>query len=424
MTGNARKGPMKRGSTLVASLVAPLVLSGCLGGSSGSSGGSDAAPCSEFDCRNMLQSLNSNVMEPAIADFESEADKLVTEARAYRDTLNSEAFETDAAKNARSSAEQAWESAMLVWQEIEMMQIGPLKDNSGALRDAVYSWPATSECGLDKEIVKANEESGYDITTRTALRKGLNGIEYALFRENLDASAGCTGDEIDTWKNDLDDQQRAEYRAEYVATAAKAVADRGAELNQKWTGDNGFATELTNPGSEESRFDSAQDAVNAVSDALFYFEKQTKDIKIAEPLCGEKTNCPDSGQPDVEKVENPYSNRSKAHINQNFIAFQTLFLGNREGEASQPGFDDFLDAINSEEDGKTVSSMMETDIQQAIDDLSRVNGTLVEALGTTSGEDSVRDVWQSAQDVTDRLKNDFLAVLGLSIPDAAAGDGD
>ena len=65
-------------------------------------------------------------------------------------------------------------------------------------------------------------------------------------------------------------------------------------LADRWS--TSFGEELSTPGSPTSRFTTVQEALNAVSDALFYLDKMTKDAKLGTPLglinCESET-CPE-----------------------------------------------------------------------------------------------------------------------------------
>ena len=426
MRGDMLKGIHNRKTLTLASVMGSLLLAGCGGSSSGGGGGGvDVCADTEFDCQAMLTNLNDNIMVPSVQDFQTQATKLEDKAEAYSTTL-SEGGDMAAAE---TELQEAWDDAMLSWQSIEVMQVGPLKDNSGALRDNIYSWPSTDSCNVDEDVILATDDQNYDITSRAVTRRGLDALEYVAYSTG-DLTLSCSDDQVtgnstlQQWTN-LSDAEKRQYRATYAEKAAVALSDRADELVSKWTGSNGFEQELTNPDSNGSRFANQLEAVNAVTDSLFYIEDEVKDIKLAVPLCGDKLDCPDDGQVTPEEVENPFSERSKEHVRQNLVTFQTLFLGNKEGESpTRSGLDDLLDAVNEE----NISSMMETDTQETLDDLNGIGEgvTLTQALqpGNTTGEDAVRDVWESAQDITDRLKNDFLTTLSLSIPGSAAGDGD
>ena len=70
-----------------------------------------------------------------------------------------------------------------------------------------------------------------------------------------------------------------------AAALATLVERRVGDLVEAWspTGGN-FIEELTNPGRSGAVYGSAQEGLNAVSDAMFYLEKETKDMKLAKPL--------------------------------------------------------------------------------------------------------------------------------------------
>lgn len=216
---------------------------------------------------------------------------------------------------------------MLTWQAVEVMQTGPLLDNSGGLRDSIYSWPST--CAVDQEVIVAEDAgAGYDISSRTPLRKGLAALEYILYTDTLNHTCPASTDSTAGWDVRAENE-RLRARLAYAEAASGGIRSRAGEVVTKWTsGADNFRDELVNAGTGDSRFGSAQEAVNALSDSLFYIEKQVKDIKLAEPL-GLKGNKCDQGEPAcAELVESPLSERSKEHIRQNIVRFQQLLLGN------------------------------------------------------------------------------------------------
>ncbi|MFT5840701.1 MAG: putative lipoprotein, partial [Flavobacteriales bacterium] len=140
------------------------------------------APSNNFNQTLLLQSLTDNVIVPTYTKFAQLAIDQETAIGLYCDAVISQATDTDAKQ---ISAKQSWRDAMAVWQIAEVMQIGPLLDNNNALRNKIYSWPNTSSCALDQDVVLA-EQASYDISSRTASRKGLDAIEYLLFNPSLD----------------------------------------------------------------------------------------------------------------------------------------------------------------------------------------------------------------------------------------------
>lgn len=399
-----------------------LALTACGGGGGDGGGGGGSSTCDDFDCQGMLENLANNVMLPTYQSFETEAQELVTEVDAYCDALGSGGEDS-----ARDNAQQAWRDAAAVWQQAEVMQVGPLVVNSRALRDTIYSWPSTYACGVDQEVVaahKAANDSGtdYDISGRTPDRRGLDALEYALFKEDTGPACSAVVDAFDDeYWNGLDDAERREARCVYAQHAAADLSSQAQTLVNQWDGtEDDFLAELTNPGSSGSRYDSVEEAVNAVSDALFYVEKQTKDIKLAVPLGLKSNDC--GGDPCPADVESVWSNTSKENIRNNFVGLQRMYLGNDSGASPALGFDDYLSSAGDD----NVSSMMANNIDAAVASVSDdvMPGTLAENLETQEGVGLVDSAHDAAKTVTDQLKNDFLQVLGLSIPDSAAGDGD
>jgi predicted lipoprotein len=377
------------------------------GGTNGSSGNGTG-----FDGQAMLENLATNVMTPTFEGFETASADLAGSVAQYCTALE----EADSAPMARSAAQDAWKEAMRHWQHAEVMQVGPLAENSSALRDTIYSWPFTNTCAVDQEVINA-EAADYSIADRTVERRGLDALEYLLFTEDLNHTCAPNIEATEGW-NDRPDAERREVRCAFADAVARDLRDQADTLQGEW---EAFAAdELTDPGGPDSRFNSASEAINAVSDALFYIEDKTKDVKLQKPL-GIRTRNSCDGEICPADVESPYSRTSKANLRYNFLAFQELFLGNEPGaiDAPRPGFDDFLD--QSEEN---VSAGMRDAIEAAVLSVSEPNlpGTLYDAL--EENPSLVQSAQDAAKQVTDQLKADFVEVLGLEIPTSAAGDGD
>lgn len=406
----------RSGGTLLTVIGGSLLLAACGGG--GSEGdnlvGSSGA-CESFDCQALLANVADNVVIPAMKDFETRAATLDNAVAAWRADQDNTSLKAD--------ARAAWNQAMLAWQAVEVMQTGPLVDDSGSLRDSIYSWPSTSTCAVDQEVIEAEDQgANYNIASRTPLRKGLAALEYILFTATLDHTCSAATDKTANWNSRTADD-RLSARLAYAEAASGGVSTRAGEVVTRWaSGTGNFRDELVTAGTGDSRFGSEQEAVNALSDALFYIEKQVKDIKLAEPLDLKGNKC-EQGQPACAGlVENPLSARSKEHIRQNLLAFQQMFLGNTADGNTGVGFDDLIDSVS---DGENVSAAMETDISEALAAVDALDPmTLKEAVTDSNGVSLAEGLHESTKKITDRLKNDFLAVLGLTIPDAAAGDGD
>ena len=370
------------------------------------------APSNSFNQTLLLQSLTDNVIVPTYTKFAQLAIDQDTAINNYCDALTSQANDTDAKQ---ISAKQSWRDAMAVWQIAEVMQIGPLVDNNNDLRNKIYSWPNTSACALDQEVVLA-EQANYDINTRTSSRKGLDAIEYLLFNPNLNHSCTVFGTDPQGWNNRTD-ADRTSARCGLAKLAAADLVSNTEELLMAWNGTanaQGYADILKNAGQQDSIFSNAQDAVNDVSDAIFYVDKLTKDAKLATPLGVFANDC--GLAPCAENVESGFAYHSLQNIISNIQGLNMIFLG---GETDVGiGFEDYLVDVGATD----TAAKMRGDLTEVIDFASSLQSSLTDLL--LQDPDQVQEVHDQLKDVTDTMKTDFIQRLALELPATSAGDND
>jgi predicted lipoprotein len=369
-------------------------------------------PSNNFNQTLLLQSLTDNVIVPTYTKFAQLAIDQQTAIGDYCDALTSQATDTDAKQ---ISAKQSWRDAMAVWQIAEVMQIGPLLDNNNALRNKIYSWPNTSACALDQDVVLA-EQAGYDISSRTPSRKGLDAIEYLLFNPNLEHSCTVFGTDPQGWNNRTD-ADRTAARCGLAKIAATDLVSNTQELLTAWNGTatvQGYADILKNAGQVDSIFSNAQDAVNDVSDAIFYIEKFTKDAKLATPLGVFANDC--GLVACAENVESRFAYHSLQNIISNIQGLNMIFLGG-ETDAGV-GFEDYLLDVGATD----TAEQMRGDLTEVIEFALSLQTSLSDLL--VQDPDQVQEVHDQLKDVTDNMKTDFIQRLALELPATSAGDND
>ena len=294
-------------------------------------------------------------------------------------------------------------------------QIGPLVDNNNDLRNKIYSWPNTSACALDQDVVLA-EQASYDINTRTSSRKGLDAIEYLLFNPNLNHSCTVFGTDPQGWNNRTDEDRTA-ARCGLAKLASADLVSNSEELLTAWNGTanaQGYADILKNAGQQDSVFSNAQDAVNDVSDAIFYVDKLTKDAKLATPLgvfvndCG-LVAC-------AENVESRFAYHSPQNIISNIQGLNMIFLGG-ETDAGV-GFEDYLLDVGAAD----TAAQMRGDLAEVIEFALSLQNSLAELLAQDPSQ--VQEMHDQLKDVTDTMKTDFIQRLALELPATSAGDND
>ncbi|PTL77953.1 hypothetical protein DAT35_40700 [Vitiosangium sp. GDMCC 1.1324] len=327
------------------------------------------------------------------------------------------AAEPDASK--RAAARAAFHRAMDVWQVAEVMQVGPAAPRSlpgGAeLRDNIYSWPLVSRCVIEEQIVsRGYEASGFP--TSLVSRRGLFALEYLLFYEGADTACPASSPVVSggRWAALSAEEREARKRA-YAAVVAADVHRLAAQLVEAWGAEKGgFVRTLETAGPGNAVYSTGQKGLNALSDALFYIERDVKDLKLARPLglrdCSADT-CP-------ELLESPFAGRSKANVRANLVGFRRLAEGcgaNYEGT----GFDDVLVAAGAEPLAVRLRERL-SEAQAALEAVDEAD--LREALA--QDKPSVRALYDAVKGVTDLLKTELVTVLDLEAPQNLEGDND
>ncbi|MBN1208031.1 MAG: imelysin family protein [Myxococcaceae bacterium] len=400
-----RSEESRRAGVLV--LAALTSLCACKEGGGKPDGG--GGPGAEAERKELLSAVSACVRKSA-GDFQALAAQLEAATGAL-------ATGPDAGR--REAAREAYQRAMDAWQVLEVMQIGPaaLRSLPGGqeLRDNIYSWPLVSRCSLEEQLAARGYEAS-DFPTSLVSRRGLYAIEYLLFYEGSDTICPPSSPAVSSggWAALSADELQARKRA-YAAAAAAAVRQRADELVDAWAAGKGnFAQTLETAGPGNAVYPTSQAALNSVSDALFYVEKDVKDMKLAEPLglrnCDADT-CPES-------LESSFAGRSKANVRANLVGFRRIIEGCGEGFAGK-GFDDLLVAVGSEP--------LAVKLRERVVAAEAALGAVEEAdfrEALVQDKASVRAVYDAIKGVTDLLKTELATVLDLELPQSLEGDND
>jgi predicted lipoprotein len=397
---------------LGAALLTCCALWACEKGSS-SDGGAAPTPDTSDTAqrrREVLQGVSARVIVPAL---EGAADKL--------DALKVAAARLEGSGSAEDLAatQAAWREAMDLWQEVEVMQVGPAgvaTDTAGGegLRDEVYGWPLLNRCRIDQVLVEG-KLSAEELAAQPINVRGLGAIEYLLYATPDNACLPNLAINAQGQWAALGQDEVARRRRQMLSALSSLAADKAKLLRDAWSPQAGnFAQTLGAAGDGSTLYPSAQDGLNALSDAMFYLELFTKDMKVGRPSgaigCSTAT-CP-------EALESPFSKRSAANVAANLRGFQKLFLGAAPG-TDAPGFDDLLREAGAPE----LADQMGADLDAAILAAESLpGGSMEEALASDPA--SVAALFQALQKLSDELKTQFLTVLDLELPKRAEADND
>lgn len=370
----------------------------------------DPPPMEGVDVRvDLLKAAGECILGTA-QDFLPKATTLQLRTAALRDA-------PDAA--AQAAARTAFHEAMDVWQTMEAMQVGPAAPRSspgGAeIRDNIHSFPLYNRCSIEEQLVSKGYESA-SFSTSLVTRRGFLALEYLLFYEGAETVCGPNSAIVaqGTWAALSADERAARKRA-YAAVVAADVRNRAQALVDAWAPEGGdFLKTLATAGSGNKVFPTTQVALNAMSDALFYVEREGKDQKLARPLalrdCASDT-CP-------ELLESQFAGRSKRNLHLNLVGFRRIVDGCGP-DYTGIGFDDVLAAAGAE----AVATRLRQQVVEAEAALAAVEeDDLRQALAQDKA--SVQAVYVEFKGITDLLKTDFITTLDLEPPAGLEGDND
>lgn len=374
-------------------------------------GASGAASMAELE-REVLASVADGVILPTYRSFVTAAESLEEAAKAH-------AAAPDA--STRGAAQEAWRAAMAVWQRAEALQVGPAGPMGAvaggqSYRDSIYSWPTVNRCRVDQETARQTFADPAALAVALPNVRGLDALEHLLFSEGSDhvCSAGSQFALSGEW-SDIGDAAAVEARrAAHAAAVASDLVASAKRLRDAWEPDQGnFRAAFAEAGLDTSVYATAHEALNGLTDALFYVEKETKDMKLAVPAgvseC-ETTTCPD-------ERESVLANASLDHLEANVLAFEAVFLGGAPGGA-EVGIDDLLVAVGQEPHAEELGAKL----RAALAALDALDGSLADALA--SQPQDVVKAYDELREAMSLFKTQVVSVLDLELPLRVEGDND
>jgi predicted lipoprotein len=363
--------------------------------------------------RAVLSSVGEQVVAPATVEFAARADALGASVDAHALAVD----DPDAGPPALAQAQAAWGAAMVQWQQLEVMQVGPAAPASApggeSLRDEIYSWPTANTCAVDRAVVGQDYLEADFIETGLVHAYGLDALEYLLF-SHAPAHTCPAQIQLDGEWDALGIDEIERRRAAYANVVAAEVRRRASTLADRWHGDAGFGKLLANPGEGGSPYANTQQAVDDVFRAMFYVDLSTKDAKLGKPL-GVIEGC--DAPPCLEFLESPFAGVGAPSVSANLVALKALVLGGPDAESGQ-GFDELASDVGHGEVAETLLA----DIDAAIVAAEAIELPLAEAMVSDPGKVDALHV--AIKQVTDTLKGPIVMILRLQVPSEGAGDND
>lgn len=379
-------------------------------------GNDGTAGTDELDRRDVLESIALNVIVPSTAAFVDDATALQAAVDAHLTAMTADPTQ---AGDELAAAQDAWRTAMLRWQRLEVMQVGPAAPSVSApggenLRDAIYSWPTVDTCTIDRGVAEARYENDDFFVTALVYAYGLDALEYLLFVHDQNHTCAAQVQLDGPWTA-LGFEEIERRRAAYAAVVAGYILDRGEALAQRWSPEGGNVADLlANPGVGDSPWTDDVHALDDVFRAMFYVDLQTKDGKIGEALALGDV-C--AAAPCPELFESQHGDLDAPAIAANLAALREMVLGGPDPEQAA-GFNDLLVLAGHGDVGTTLIN----EIDAAIAVAESFDAPLQQVAATDP--DAVQALYDAVKLATDQLKGPFVMALMLTVPAEGAGDND
>lgn len=333
-----------------------------------------------------------------------------------------ESFCTDPMQQDKFPVRMAWKEAMLVWEHMEVLQVGPIAANEKLLKASIYGWPRLANtCSIDEEALKANKNTNYQLPLNTN-RKGLQGIEYLLYEETLLSSCAQGKASKKEWDAMLL-SDRAKARCSYLKPLALELQASASTVSQVWgsAGDNFLTRVIGNPAAEKA-------ALQSLYDNLFYLDIEVKNIKLATPAGHDPKFCPNSPAPCPGTDEFPLSQISSEAIQANISALTDLIYGFEDANQKRPGG---FAALVRELGDEQLATRSEALTRQLMGYFAVQNDSLATLIAKQNQENCDQSqisllcqLRKNIKQISSDFKYEYSRLLSLTIPAGPQGDND
>ncbi len=149
------------------------------------------------------------------------------------------------------AARDGFATLVLAWSGVEMYRFGPARDDNNYER--LFFWPDPRGRGLQQvqALLAAEDATAASVDTlrqKSVAVQGLSALEYILFGAGSEALAEKDG-------------PAGSFRCRYGDAIAAAIAATADAIRDGWTGQNGYAFLMREPGPDNAVYRSAGEAM-------------------------------------------------------------------------------------------------------------------------------------------------------------------
>ena len=366
-----------------------LVIWGC------SDDNSSDGPEDNFDRSAMLENWAGNIIIPAHQAFDANTSAL---------KVASDNFETTPSMTNFNTLRNAWETAYISWQNIEMYLAGPAVNvffvPGTQPRSFINAYPTNTD-NIDSFISSGN----YDLSLNNTFdEQGFPALDYLLYGladTDADILAFYTGADSSDYLN-------------YLTDVVDNIDSKSNQVLSSWEGDyrNTF---VSNSGSSVTS--STNIFVNAY---MQYYEILFRNGKIGIPA---GISAQGAGTPVPENVEAFYNNDlSKRLYLEALDAVQGFFRGTTfNGTTNGESLESYLDFLNTMKNGEDLSTLINNQFGVIRTSANNLNDSFFNQINTNNT--LMLSIFEDMQDNVILLKSDMFSALDIQVS-FFSGDGD
>jgi predicted lipoprotein len=371
----------------------------------------------DFSPEKMLASIGTQGIYPMVYQFSTSAIRLNQEVQNFCQIGSP-------SESQFQMVQYAWKKAMMAFHQVKAAPIGPLEENDRRLANEIYAWPLFNSCGIDLEVARLSQGGALNPELFYTM-KGLAGLEYLLFERTYGTSCKSSPKNqpaFDWTQKSTDTKQKD--RCQLARFVAQDVEAQARSLEFSW---NPAAANYSNTLINGTKYKNGiKEAVNAMSDALFALEN-VKDMMLGIPL-GLHKNCVNINEKCPESAEHQHSGLSIEAAVNHLKGFRKVFTA---GEGR--GFNEYLADKGFAEVNTHLLGLVDQAIQSGealtepglfLKEIEKMSPGQCKITSSTNRIVPVCAFYRDVQELSKKLKIEFLTALSLDAPSGAEGDND
>ena len=333
----------------------------------------------KYDTKVMTTNLVNNFIIPAYKNYKTETTLLLDLVNTFTSTPNELNL---------TNCQNQWKETALAWQNIAMLEFGPAEGMS--LKSQTNIFP------VDTALIKSNISSNvYDLQLPSNFdAKGLQSLDYLLFLPLM------TNAEIVTYYTTSTNPKT------YLVSVSNELNVNATKVYNDWN--NNYKTSFIDNIESNAVGTSVSDMINALS---LHFEAFVRKGKVGIPL-GIFNGISQQTMPG--HVEGFYSGYSVDLALKSIQSIKDYLNGNTFSSSTNgEGLSDYLDFVEAENNGQSLSIVIDEKIDLISTNLNVLSPTINDAISNNNA--AVQTVYQSMQQLVPLIKVEITSNLGVLI---------